>query len=435
MMAMWLLLMIGAALGSETNDSFTLTSVESFLDSHNKEDYPTLVHYTNGISEDASEEVFTEENEVSEEQNETMTEMPPPHPLFYPQYPSEKPSEELESRALTSDEEMAETTEEPVFTSSFQPLGVQEVSSSEGPTSIEQEDNEEDPTVNRSIVQQAGLNEHYLRQLDQNYQSKVKTSTTTEETIVTLAPTTPVSTRPTPKRKTMKSYNSKPTDVLRKFVENQYLRRPLACIVETTTETLRKAQILWGATLEDNVPLDMILAGYNATGRGAIYTFKNSRQFLTGLNNLRESPRLPGISRGFSATLETSDLIPFDSAIFLCTDQPTSDTNQYVRVANLLIKKRIRFYLVWFGASAVVENEAAQSKTGGLLGELALNSGGEILHIPNIHNDENLGVVTLFARRGINDVYDLTDSTVTAYHTPKPLPEPQTATEYTLNGD
>lgn len=67
--------------------------------------------------------------------------------------------------------------------------------------------------------------------------------------------------------KTIKTYKSSADAVLRQFVENGYLRHPLACIVDTTDSNLKKAQILWNATLRSNAPLDMVLSGYNSTGK------------------------------------------------------------------------------------------------------------------------------------------------------------------------
>lgn len=66
--------------------------------------------------------------------------------------------------------------------------------------------------------------------------------------------------------KTIKTYKSSADQVLRQFVENGYLRHPLACIVDTTESNLKKAQILWNATLRSNAPIDMVLSGYNSTG-------------------------------------------------------------------------------------------------------------------------------------------------------------------------
>lgn len=97
------------------------------------------------------------------------------------------------------------------------------------------------------------------------------TSQTTVEPLVTLMPSTRVSTKSTATPrikmgKTIKTYKSSADQVLRQFVENGYLRQPLACIIDTTESNLRKAQMLWNATLRSNAPLDILLSGYNSTG-------------------------------------------------------------------------------------------------------------------------------------------------------------------------
>lgn len=105
--------------------------------------------------------------------------------------------------------------------------------------------------------------------------STISTSTPSSSTIeplVTLMPSTRVSSTKstaTPRikmGKTIKTYKSSADQVLRQFVENDYLRQPIACIIDTTESNLRKAQMLWNATLRSNAPLDILLSGYNSTG-------------------------------------------------------------------------------------------------------------------------------------------------------------------------
>lgn len=262
------------------------THVQAFLENNEEDLLPTLLaEQTNNLSEEDTthfENDTFEEN--SSEQNGTLP--PPPASAHFFNVPFETDNdsriEEPESRALTSGEDdLLVTTNEPVPA-----IASTEHVDSEGGSTISKtpttslqftlppaDESSDDDTVIRSILHHRNLDDSYLRQQDAIYQKKLKTTTstspaTTAEPQVTIASTSPVSTRPTsPKRsKTMKSYKSRANDVLRKFVENEYLRTPLACVVDTTNETLRKAQILWMATLRPNAPLDMILAGYNASG-------------------------------------------------------------------------------------------------------------------------------------------------------------------------
>jgi hypothetical protein len=55
-----------------------------------------------------------------------------------------------------------------------------------------------------------------------------------------------------------------------------------------------------------------------------------------------------------------------------------------------------QLYLIWFGARSLDENDtSAQGETGGRLGELALRTGGEVLHVPDeaFGADGDLGLV------------------------------------------
>lgn len=97
------------------------------------------------------------------------------------------------------------------------------------------------------------------------------TASITQYPLVTLMPSTHISIKSTiaPRvkmGKTIKTYKSSADQVLRQFVENEYLRQPIACIIDTTENNLRKAQMLWNATLRSNTPLDILLSGYNSTG-------------------------------------------------------------------------------------------------------------------------------------------------------------------------
>lgn len=117
------------------------------------------------------------------------------------------------------------------------------------------------------------LSDNLLQMADAQYQPRIskQTTTTTEEPFMTLVSSSPISTKPTSSQrhkmgKTIRTYKSSADQVLRQFVENVYLRHPLACIIDTTESNLRKAQMLWNATLRSNVPLDMLLSSYNSTG-------------------------------------------------------------------------------------------------------------------------------------------------------------------------
>lgn len=106
------------------------------------------------------------------------------------------------------------------------------------------------------------------------------TSQSTIAPLVTVMPSIRISTKSTASPrlkmgKTIKTYKSSADQVLRQFVENGYLRQPLACIIDTTESNLRKAQMLWNATLRSNAPLDILLSGYNSTGDLFYYVLYN----------------------------------------------------------------------------------------------------------------------------------------------------------------
>lgn len=149
---------------------------------------------------------------------------------------------------------------------------------------------------------------------------------------------------------------------------------------------------------------------YACVGIGVTYKFNNTRTLFAGLDSLQDSRNGPGAT--FFGLVRVTRLIPYDSAIFVCTDRPPFDPNVGKFAAMSLLKKRIRVsgaangcwtgssewlielycvvrtrqvFLIWFGPP-VPEGRIE----GGLLGELALQSGGDILRVTN----EELGLVS-----------------------------------------
>lgn len=288
---------------------------------------------------------------------------------------------ELESEALTSEETFSASSHE--FTSDLDDTSMFSTSSvfsrlppSGEVTKTKPEEVEENPRLHshETYRPRGKYNSEHYKQNEDNFRQRILQPTTDSQSafmsrsdIIDDSHTENEATQKTtmPKQKTgktIKTYKSSADQVLRQFVENGYLRHPLACIVDTTDINLRKAQILWNATLRSNAPLDMVLSGYNSTGEetlrilikvviylklsfigvAAIYSFKNSRTLLTGLHSLRESGRSDESGQAYTAILKTSVLIPYDSAIFLSTDDDPSDVKYFDQCATVLIKKRIR---------------------------------------------------------------------------------------------
>ena len=77
---------------------------------------------------------------------------------------------------------------------------------------------------------------------------------------------------------------------------------------------------------------------------------------------------------------ETLNSIPFKTSV------------NKLKIVFLLIISSNSFkqlYLIWFGERSLSENET-QDSVGGILGEVAIRSGGEILHIVGSENSQEL---------------------------------------------
>lgn len=78
------------------------------------------------------------------------------------------------------------------------------------------------------------------------------------------------------------------------------------------------------------------------TGVGVTYSFKNTRTMIAGLESVQESREMLEGGSGFYGILRASELIPYDSAIFISTDKIPQDISLMKNAATVLLKKRIR---------------------------------------------------------------------------------------------
>lgn len=176
--------------------------------------------------------------------------------------------------------------------------------------------------------------------------------------------------------------NLLPHQALRKFIEDAYIRTPLAILIDTASNSLDKTKTLWKDSLRSNAPMDVVLLAFNTSGVSVTYSFKNTRTLLAGLDSIQEANNPSTSGNAFFGIIRASELIPYDSAVFISTASPPADSNLAQYAAIRLLKKRIRLYLIWFGEKPSIENETHE-EAGGILGKVAIRSGGEVLFVGN----------------------------------------------------
>lgn len=169
-------------------------------------------------------------------------------------------------------------------------------------------------------------------------------------------------------------YKYSAEEIVRKYLDDSYLRAPLATLINTAPEPLRKTKLLWKSALRPNTPINIVLVAFNSSGKlkvskyernrvfqlpinhlrsimfhnvfgigvGVTYSFKNTRTMIAGLESVQESREMLGGGSGFYGILRASELIPYDSAIFISTDQIPEDIGLMKNAATILLKKRIR---------------------------------------------------------------------------------------------
>ncbi|XP_053950458.1 uncharacterized protein LOC128858318 isoform X1 [Anastrepha ludens] len=224
-----------------------------------------------------------------------------------------------------------------------------------------------------------------------------------------------------------------PHEQLRNYIEDAYIRMPLAVIVDPSADALEKTKALWRDALRTNLNIKIVLVSLNASGIPAAYSFNNTRQFLAGLNSIKVHDG----GNSFVGIVHASELVPYDSAVFISTAVIPPHTELVQDAAITLLKKRIRLYLIWYGERSVSENET-QEAVGGILGEVAIRSGGEVLHLVGSENSQELegSTLTLVADAyvGTQEVDIPVDTTLSSLHVKIDAPM-RTATMETPNGD
>lgn len=96
-------------------------------------------------------------------------------------------------------------------------------------------------------------------------------TTTAAPATTTNAPLLPqnlTGSRKTPKKieTATRIYKYSADEILRKYLEDTYIRAPMASLINTSPESLRKAKILWKSALRPNTPIDIVLLAFNSSG-------------------------------------------------------------------------------------------------------------------------------------------------------------------------
>lgn len=96
-------------------------------------------------------------------------------------------------------------------------------------------------------------------------------TTTAASTITTTVPSLPqnlTGNRKTPKKieTPTRIYKYSADEILRKYLEDTYIRAPMASLINTSPEALRKSKILWKSALRPNTPIDIVLLAFNSSG-------------------------------------------------------------------------------------------------------------------------------------------------------------------------
>lgn len=134
------------------------------------------------------------------------------------------------------------------------------------------DDNQQPPTISDQVG--------YLDTPPSNSNLPQPTAQLPETTMVATTSTTPSTTpsttsTPTVSIRRIKKIQTTPpppplkqnaNEILQRLLDDQYIRSPMAALIDTSAEALRKSKMLWKAALRPQAPLDIVLVSYNSTG-------------------------------------------------------------------------------------------------------------------------------------------------------------------------
>lgn len=94
-------------------------------------------------------------------------------------------------------------------------------------------------------------------------------TTTATSTTATNPPSNLTGGKKSPKKieTSTRIYKYSADEILRKYLEDPYIRAPMASLINTSPEALRKAKILWKSALRPNTPIDIVLLAFNSSGK------------------------------------------------------------------------------------------------------------------------------------------------------------------------
>lgn len=62
-------------------------------------------------------------------------------------------------------------------------------------------------------------------------------------------------------------YKYSADEIIRKYLDDTFIRAPLATLINTAPEPLRKAKMLWKSALRPNTAIDIVLVAFNSSGK------------------------------------------------------------------------------------------------------------------------------------------------------------------------
>lgn len=167
-----------------------------------------------------------------------------------------------------------------------------------------------------------------------------ETNNDTVEDITTVTPAIQLTSKRPPKN--IEIFKKRPNELLQVYIEDGHLRSPIAALVDKKTNPLNKAKKLWKAALRPNSLLDILVVSYDSEGIKSTYNLTNTKAMMSTLDKVKEENATDQESKTYYSIIRTGQLIPFDSAIFLSTDDLPNDTEHQLQASMFLLKKRIR---------------------------------------------------------------------------------------------
>ncbi|XP_028035008.1 uncharacterized protein LOC114246601 [Bombyx mandarina] len=193
------------------------------------------------------------------------------------------------------------------------------------------------------------------------------------------------------------------SSTLRSWLEDSWLRQPVAVLVPLRPMALSRALAVWNDLIAEGLNVsDIVIVGYDSNGiswrsRHNLHSSASTkdREVSEALSKLMlkyQGVHTDTASDGtMRALASAAKLVPYDSALFVITDKGAGDPQRLALALRTLVDKRLKVYTIWTNPDIPTADEANELQE---LRNISQHTEGDVLpystQVMDLDGAENL---------------------------------------------